>query len=115
MLDILPAKKYNVHAGPFFISFFGLPSKLRGRASVCAFRIIKGDIMSMMSKKNEYAAAHYDRVSMFIPKGGRDRLRALAEELDIRDRKGQISVSRLIVLAVERAYGIDLGSKSKFQ
>lgn len=113
MLDILPAKKYNVHAGPFLISFFGLPSELRGRASVCAFRIIyRGD---MMNRKQEYLIEHYDRITLFIPKGSKALLRALAEELDIRERNGRISVTRLIVLAVERAYGIDLGSKKKYE
>ena len=58
---------------------------------------------------DEYAREHYDRVTIKVPKGKKDTLRNLAIELHITDDKGKISVNKLIVEAIEKTYGVNLG------
>lgn len=58
---------------------------------------------------DEYVKNNYDRVVIKIPKGKRDILKRIAVERNITDDKGKVSVTRMIVEAVEEKYGIDLG------
>ena len=54
---------------------------------------------------------NYDRVVFKLPKGKRALLKEEAEIRDIRDFQGKLSVSRMIVLALEKQYGLDLHTK----
>lgn len=58
--------------------------------------------------KDDYAKENYDRVSFKIPKGKKIILQKVAQERNITDNKGLISVSRMIIEAVEQVYHIDL-------
>lgn len=55
-----------------------------------------------------YAKENYDRISINIPKGKKEVLKQVAQDNNITDHKGQISVARMIINAVEEKYGIDL-------
>lgn len=61
--------------------------------------------------KNDFIRENYDQILIKIPKGNKQKLKNLAVELDIRDPKGLISVSKLITNAIEAHYGIDITSK----
>lgn len=58
--------------------------------------------------KDDYARENYDRVTFKIPKGKKALLQKVAQERNITDNKGLISVSRLIIEAIEQTYCIDL-------
>lgn len=60
---------------------------------------------------NDYKKQNYDIVRVMLPKGKKDLLKEEARIRDIRDSKGQLSVSRMIVLALEKQYGLDLHTK----
>lgn len=51
---------------------------------------------------NDYKREKYDRISLLIPKGGKQ---ILQKEADIRGLK---SVNALLIRALEKAYGINL-------
>ena len=69
----------------------------------------------MAFDSNKYQAGfvrdNYDQILFKVPKGNKQKLKDLAIELDIRDPKGLISVSKLITNAIEAHYGIDITSK----
>lgn len=69
----------------------------------------------MAHDHNSYSQAYdkenYDRVVFKLPKGKRTLLKQEAEIRDIRDSQGKLSVSRMIVLALEKQYGLDLHTK----
>ena len=69
----------------------------------------------MAHDHNSYSRAYdkenYDRVVFKLPKGKRTLLKQEAEIRDIRDSQGKLSVSRMIVLALEKQYGLDLHTK----
>lgn len=56
---------------------------------------------------------HYDQVMILIPKGKKELLKEEARIRDIRDSQGKLSVSRMIVLALEKQYGLDLHTKEE--
>ena len=58
--------------------------------------------------KSQYTKENYDQVMIKVPKGQIEKLRQLATDLDMRDNKGLISVTRLIINALEKTYKIDL-------
>ena len=60
--------------------------------------------------KSQYTKENYDQVMIKVPKGKKETLRQLATDLDIRDNKGLISVTRLIINALEKTYKIDLSN-----
>ena len=60
--------------------------------------------------KAQFLKENYDRIIITVPKGQREKLRQLATDLDIRDNKGLISVTRLIINALEKTYKIDLSN-----
>ena len=60
--------------------------------------------------KAQFLKENYDRIIITVPKGQREKLRKLATDLDIRDNKGLISVTRLIINALEKTYKIDLSN-----
>lgn len=60
--------------------------------------------------KAQYAKENYDQILIKVPKGKKETLRQLAMDLDIRDNKGLISVTRLIINALEKTYKIDLSN-----
>lgn len=51
---------------------------------------------------NQYKREHYDRLSLLIPKGGKQQLQELAKNKD------GISVNKLIIEAIEKYYKIKL-------
>lgn len=57
---------------------------------------------------SDYTRTHYDQIMVKVPKGKKEVLRQLAADKGITDRKGQVSVNRLIIQAVERTYNVDL-------
>lgn len=57
---------------------------------------------------DEYVKENYDRVTFKIPKGKKSILKKIAQERNITDNKGLISVSRMIIEAVEQVYHVDL-------
>ena len=57
---------------------------------------------------SSYTKTNYDQIIVKVPKGKRELLKQLAIELQIKDHKGQISVNRMIINALEDQYGIDL-------
>ena len=61
----------------------------------------------------EFIRANYDRVEILIPKGKKQLLKQAAIEWDIRDNQGKISVSQMIIRALQRQYGIDLSKPEK--
>ena len=69
----------------------------------------------MAHDHNSYSQAYdkenYDRVVFKLPKGKRTLLKQETEIRDIRDSQGKLSVSRMIVLALEKQYGLDLHTK----
>ena len=69
----------------------------------------------MAHDHNSYSQAYdkenYDRVVFKLPKGKRTLLKQEAEIRDTRDSQGKLSVSRMIVLALEKQYGLDLHTK----
>lgn len=60
--------------------------------------------------KAQFLKENYDRIIITVPKGQREKLRQLATDLDMRDNKGLISVTRLIINALEKTYKIDLSN-----
>lgn len=60
--------------------------------------------------KAQYAKDNYDQILIKVPKGKKETLRKLATDLDVRDNKGLISVTRLIINALEKTYKIDLSN-----
>lgn len=60
--------------------------------------------------KSQYTKENYDQVMIKVPKGQKEKLRQLATDLDMRDNKGLISVTRLIINALEKTYKIDLSN-----
>ena len=60
--------------------------------------------------KSQYTKENYDQVMIKVPKGKKETLRQLATDLDMRDNKGLISVTRLIINALEKTYKIDLSN-----
>lgn len=60
---------------------------------------------------NDFAKQNYDRIAVQVPKGKRELLRKIAQENNITDDRGKISVNRMIIEALEEKYHIDL-SKS---
>lgn len=87
-IDILPVDGYN-----------------------CGIQMNEVDAMAFDQTKyiDEYVKENYDRVTIKIPKGKKALLKDLAVKHNITDAKGKISVSRMIVEALEEKYGIDLG------
>ncbi|OUN23625.1 hypothetical protein B5G34_00560 [Flavonifractor sp. An82] len=63
------------------------------------------------SYTSNYTKENYDQVLFKIPKGKKELLKQEAEIRDIRDSQGKLSVSRMIVLALEKQYGLDLHTK----
>ena len=61
---------------------------------------------------SDFVKENYDRIDLRIPKGKRALLRDLAIQKGITDDRGKISMTKLILDAVEAQYGIDL-SKSE--
>lgn len=59
---------------------------------------------------SQYAKDNYDKISIKLSKGSREKLRQLATDLDMRDNKGLISVTRLIINALEKTYKINLSN-----
>ena len=59
----------------------------------------------------KYIKENYDQILFKVPKGKKALLKEEAAVRDIRDSKGQVSVSRMIVLALEKQYGLDLHTK----
>ena len=57
---------------------------------------------------NEYMKENYDRIDLRIPKGGKDKLKTIAINNDVTDDKGKISITKVIVDALEGFYKIDL-------
>lgn len=57
---------------------------------------------------DDYVRENYDRLSLKIPKGKKAVLKELATMHNITDHKGQVSVTRLLIEAVEEKYHIDL-------
>lgn len=55
-----------------------------------------------------YTKNNYDQVMVKVPKGKREVLKQFAESHRIVDHKGQVSVNRMIIDAIEAQYGIDL-------
>ena len=55
---------------------------------------------------------NYDRVEVKIPKGKKELLKKIAQENNFVDDKGRVSVSRLIIEAIEEKYGVDLGKET---
>lgn len=60
--------------------------------------------------KAQYTKENYDQVMIKVPKGQKETLRQLATDLDIKDNKGLISVTRLIINALEKTYKINLSN-----
>ena len=60
--------------------------------------------------KSQYTKENYDQVMIKVPKGQKEKLRQLATDLDMRDNKGLISVTRLIINALEKTYKINLSN-----
>lgn len=60
--------------------------------------------------KAQYTKENYDQILIKVPKGKKETLRQLAMDLDIRNNKGLISVTRLIINALEKTYKIDLSN-----
>ena len=60
---------------------------------------------------NSYQRDKYDVIKILIPKGKKELLKEEAATRDVRDSKGKISVSRMIVLALEKQYGLDLHTR----
>ena len=60
--------------------------------------------------KSQYTKENYDQVMIKVPKGKKETLRQLATDLDMRDNKGLISVTRLIINALEKTYKINLSN-----
>ena len=58
-----------------------------------------------------YIKENYDRVEIRVPKGKRQILKDLATQYNFRDDKGKLSVSKLVLDAVEEKYGVDLTTK----
>lgn len=63
------------------------------------------------SYTSNYTKENYDQVLFKIPKGKKELLKQEAEIRDIRDSQVKLSVSRMIVLALEKQYGLDLHTK----
>ena len=63
------------------------------------------------SYTSNYTKENYDQVLFKIPKGKKELLKQETEIRDIRDSQGKLSVSRMIVLALEKQYGLDLHTK----
>ena len=57
---------------------------------------------------DDYVKENYDRVVIKIPKGKKSLLKQIATEKNITDFKGQVSVTRMIIEAIEGTYHIDL-------
>lgn len=66
----------------------------------------------MAFNQSEYVTGYikekYDRIELKVPKGSKEVLKELAVKLDMRDDKGKISVTRLVVEAIEQVYNVDL-------
>lgn len=56
----------------------------------------------------DYIRENYDRLNIKVPKGKKQVLKQLAEKYNITDNKGKISVTRLMIEAVEEKYKVDL-------
>ena len=63
------------------------------------------------SYTSNYTKENYDQVLFKIPKGKKELLKQEAEIRDIRDSQVKLSGSRMIVLALEKQYGLDLHTK----
>lgn len=57
---------------------------------------------------DEYVKENYDRIVIKVPKGKKDLLKREAQNRNIVDDKGKLSVTRLIVEAIEQVYGVDM-------
>lgn len=57
---------------------------------------------------DDYVRENYDRFTLKLPKGSKQKLKELAESYDFTDDKGRLSITRLIIDALEEKYGIDL-------
>lgn len=68
------------------------------------------DVMAFDQSKYimDFMKENYDEVKIRIPKGKKAVLRQLATDRNITDAKGKVSMTRLIVEAIETQYGIDL-------
>lgn len=55
-----------------------------------------------------YTKENYDQVMIKVPKGKKALLKQVATERHITDNKGQVSVTRMVIEAIEEKYGIDL-------
>lgn len=60
--------------------------------------------------KAQYSKDNYDQILIKVPKGKKETLRQLATDLNVKDNKGLISVTRLIINALEKTYKIDLSN-----
>ena len=60
--------------------------------------------------KAQFLKDNYDRIIITVPKGQKEKLRKLATDLEVKDNKGLISVTRLIINALEQTYKIDLSN-----
>ena len=56
----------------------------------------------------DYIKENYDRVEVKVPKGKRAVLKKMAQELNFVDDKGKVSVSRMIIEAIEQVHHVDL-------
>lgn len=56
----------------------------------------------------DYIRNNYDQVMVKIPKGKKELLRKIAQEKNITDDKGKLSVNRMIIEAIEQVHQIDL-------
>ena len=60
--------------------------------------------------KAQFEKEKYDLITIRVPKGQKEKLRKLATDLDTKDNKGLISVTRLIINALEKTYKINLST-----
>ena len=56
----------------------------------------------------QFMSENYDEVKFRVPKGKRVLLKQIAQERNILDIKGKVSVNRMIIEALEQVYSIDL-------
>lgn len=54
--------------------------------------------------KREFEAQHYDKMTLYFPKGSKEELKSFAEAHDM-------SIKRLIMLALKETYGLELNNK----
>lgn len=60
---------------------------------------------------DDFKNAHYDRCTIFLPKGAKSFLRKYAEDNHIYNERGKVSLNAMIIEAIEQYYHIDLHKK----